>query len=99
ILMGIINGVKEVSKMIEYEKTVKIELLNELSKGVTARLIAYLSKENIPIDTPNNFYVLLYQQFKEMLNLNLFALSYDELEQVEQYWLAMDKLLNNRFLQ
>ncbi len=85
--------------MIEYEKTVKIELLNELSKGVTARLIAYLSKENIPIDTPNNFYVLLYQQFKEMLNLNLFALSYDELEQVEQYWLAMDKLLNNRFLQ
>ncbi|WP_415290667.1 hypothetical protein, partial [Clostridium perfringens] len=68
-------------------------------KGVTARLIAYLSRENIPIDTPNNFYVLLYQQFKEMLNLNLFALSYDELEQVEQYWLAMDKLLNNRFLQ
>lgn len=84
---------------MNYEQTVKIESLNELSKGVTARLIAYLSKENIPIDTPNNFYVLLYQQFKEMLNLNLFALSYDELEQVEQYWLAMDKLLTNRFLQ
>lgn len=84
---------------MNYDNTFKIEQLNELSKGVTARLIAYLSKENIPIDTPNNFYVLLYQQFKEMLNLNLFALSYDELEQVEQYWLAMDKLLTNRFLQ
>lgn len=84
---------------MNYEQTERIESLNEFSKGITARLIAYLSKENIPIDTPNNFYVLLYQQFKEMLNLNLFALSYDELEQVEQYWLAMDKLLNNRFLQ
>lgn len=84
---------------MNYEQTERIESLNELSKGITARLIAYLSKENIPIDTSNNFYVLLYQQFKEMLNLNLFALSYDELEQVEQYWLAMDKLLNNRFLQ
>lgn len=84
---------------MNYEQTERIESLNEFSKGITARLIAYLSKENIPIDTPNNFYVLLYQQFKEMLNLNLFALSYDELEQVEQYWLAMDKLLTNRFLQ
>ncbi|EPA8316037.1 hypothetical protein ACQ673_003049 [Enterococcus faecalis] len=79
--------------MIEYEKTVKIELLNELSKGVTARLIAYLSKENIPIDTPNNFYVLLYQQFKEMLNLNLFQLSSEELENIEKYWQLMNELL------
>jgi len=84
---------------MNYDNTFKIEQLNELSKGVTARLIAYLSKENIPIDTPNNVHVVLFQQFKGMLNLNLFALSYDELEQVEQYWLAMDKLLNNRFLQ
>ncbi len=84
---------------MNYEQTERIESLNEFSQGITARLIAFLSKENIPIDTPNNFHVLLYQQFKEMLNLNLFALSYDELEQVEQYWLAMDKLLTNRFLQ
>lgn len=86
-------------KIMNYEKTVKIELLNEFSKGTVARLIGYLTKQNIAIDAPNNVHVVLFQQFKEMLNLNLFALSYDELEQVEQYWLAMDKLLNNRFLQ
>ncbi|MBO1299257.1 MULTISPECIES: hypothetical protein [unclassified Enterococcus] len=79
--------------MIEYEKTVKIELLNELSKGVTARLIAYLSRKNIPIDTPNNFYVLLYQQFKEMLNLDLFQLPSEELENIEKYWQLMNELL------
>ncbi|MGK0627868.1 hypothetical protein, partial [Enterococcus faecalis] len=71
------------NKNYNYKQTLKIEQLNELSKGVTARLIAYLSKENIPIHTPNNFYVLLYQQFKEMLNLNLFQLSFEELENIE----------------
>lgn len=85
---------KEV-KAMNYEQTVKIESLNELSKGVTARLIAYLSKENIPIDTPNNFYVLLYQQFKEMLNLNLFSLSDTDLKRVEQYWQKMNDLVSD----
>ncbi|MFP1649632.1 antitoxin, partial [Enterococcus mundtii] len=75
---------------MNYEQTERIESLNEFSKGITARLIAYLSKENIPIDTPNNFYVLLYQQFKEMLNLNLFSLSDTDLKRVEQYWQKMN---------
>lgn len=78
---------------MNYDNTFIIEQLNELSKGVTARLIAYLSRENIPIDTPNNFYVLLYQQFKEMLNLNLFQLSFEELENIEKYWQLMNELL------
>lgn len=79
---------------MNYEQTVKIESLNELSKGVTARLIAYLSRENIPIDSPNDFYVLLYQQFKEMLNLNLFSLSDTDLKRVEQYWQKMNNLVS-----
>lgn len=78
---------------MNYEQTERIESLNEFSKGITARLIAYLSKENIQIDTPNNFYVLLYQQFKEMLNLNLFQLSFEELENIEKYWQLMNELL------
>lgn len=78
---------------MNYDNTFKIEQLNELSKGVTARLIAYLSRENISIDTPNNFYVLLYQQFKEMLDLNLFQLSSVELEHIETYWQLMNELL------
>ncbi|BAO08775.1 hypothetical protein BFZC1_16654 (plasmid) [Enterococcus mundtii QU 25] len=80
---------------MNYEQTERIESLNEFSKGITARLIAYLSKENIPIDTPNNFYVLLYQQFKEMLNLNLFSLSDTDLKRVEQYWQKMNDLVSD----
>lgn len=80
---------------MNYEQTERIESLNEFSKGITARLIAYLSKENIPIDTPNNFYVLLYQQFKEILNLNLFSLSDTDLKRVEQYWQKMNDLVSD----
>ncbi|MFP1649634.1 hypothetical protein [Enterococcus mundtii] len=46
------------------------------------------------MDTPNNFYVLLYQQFKEMLNLNLFSLSDTDLKRVEQYWQKMNNLVS-----
>ncbi|WP_415336256.1 hypothetical protein, partial [Clostridium perfringens] len=67
--------------------------LNEFSKGTVARLIGYLTKQNIAIDAPNNVHVVLFQQFKEMLNLNLFQLSSEELENIEKYWQLMNELL------
>lgn len=81
-------------KPYDYNQTLKIEQLNELSKGTTARLISYLTNENIEIDNRNNFFALLYQQFKEMLNLNLFSLSDTDLKRVEQYWQKMNELVS-----
>ncbi|EGO9501983.1 hypothetical protein DSH68_13540 [Enterococcus faecium] len=81
-------------KPYDYNQTLTIEQLNELSKGTTARLIGYLTNENIEIDNHNNFFALLYQQFKEMLNLNLFSLSDTELKRVEQYWQKMNDLVS-----
>ena len=81
-------------KPYDYNQTLKIEQLNELSKGTTARLIGYLTNENIEIDNRNNFFALLYQQFKEMLNLNLFSLSDTDLKRVEQYWQKMNDLVS-----
>lgn len=81
-------------KPYDYNQTLTIEQLNELSKGTTARLIGYLTNENIEIDNQNNFFALLYQQFKEMLNLNLFSLSDTELKRVEQYWQKMNDLVS-----
>lgn len=81
-------------KPYDYNQTLKIEQLNELSKGTTARLIGYLTNENIEIDNRNKFFALLYQQFKEMLNLNLFSLSDTELKRVEQYWQKMNDLVS-----
>ena len=81
-------------KPYDYDQTLTIEQLKELSKGTTARLISYLTNENIEIDNRNNFFALLYQQFKEMLNLNLFSLSDTELKRVEQYWQKMNDLVS-----
>ncbi|EGO8176210.1 antitoxin [Enterococcus faecalis] len=81
-------------KPYDYKQTFTIEQLNELSKGTTARLIGYLTNENIEIDNRNNFFALLYQQFKEMLNLNLFSLSDTDLKRVEQYWQKMNDLVS-----
>lgn len=81
-------------KPYDYNQTLKIEQLNELSKGTTARLIGYLTNENIEIDNRNKFFALLYQQFKEMLNLNLFSLSDTDLKRVEQYWQKMNDLVS-----
>mgnify|MGYP003349242723 CR=1 FL=1 len=45
------------NKNYDYNQTFKIEQLNELSKGTTARLIGYLTKQNIDIkNSPNNLY-------------------------------------------
>ncbi|HAP4636743.1 TPA: hypothetical protein IUW62_002866 [Enterococcus faecalis] len=82
-------------KPYDYNQTLKIEQLNELSKGTTARLIGYLTNENIEIDNRNNLFALLYQQFKEMLNLNLFSLSDTDLKRVEQYWQKMNDLVSD----
>ncbi|EPM8128737.1 antitoxin [Enterococcus faecalis] len=81
-------------KPYDYKQTFTIEQLNELSKGTTAQLIGYLTNENIEIDNRNNFFALLYQQFKEMLNLNLFSLSDTDLKRVEQYWQKMNDLVS-----
>lgn len=81
-------------KPYDYNQTFKIEQLNELSKGATARLIGYLTKEKIEIDNKNNFFAVLFHQFKEMLNLNLFSLSDTELKRVEQYWQKMNDLVS-----
>ncbi|HBI1562958.1 TPA: hypothetical protein I0E96_RS15060 [Enterococcus faecalis] len=43
----------------------------------------------------NDLFALLYQQFKEMLNLNLFSLSDTDLKRVEQYWQKMNDLVSD----
>ncbi|EGO9028833.1 TPA: antitoxin [Enterococcus faecium] len=84
------------NKNYDYNQTFKIEQLNELSKGTTARLIGYLTKQNIDIkNSPNNLYVTLYLQFKEMLNLNLFKLNEKQLEQTEDYWKSMSQYVSS----
>lgn len=71
-----------------YDKTLKIEVLNEFSNGVYARLLNFVLKNGIDQQDKNNFYNTLLDQFAEMIDLNLFKMSFEELK-FTCYWKNM----------
>jgi len=79
-----------VEKSLNYEQTFKIEILNEFSNGVYARLLNFILKNGVDKNDSNNFYVSLLQQFSEMLNVDLFKMSNVELDNVKSYWENMN---------
>jgi len=79
-----------VEKSLNYEQTFKIEVLNEFSNGVYARLLNFILKNGVDKNDSNNFYVSLLQQFSEMLNVDLFKMSNVELDNVKSYWENMN---------
>ncbi|MFJ8459663.1 hypothetical protein ACIQ57_11090 [Lysinibacillus xylanilyticus] len=80
-------------KPLNYERAFKIELLNEFSNGVYARLVNFIIKSGIDKNDKNNFYVALLDQFVKMLNLDLFKMSFEELEALEGYWENMNSYI------
>lgn len=73
----------------DYDKTLKIEILNEFSNGVYARLLNFVLKNGIDQQDKNIFYNALLGHFTEMIDLNLFKMSFEELEVLEGYWKNM----------
>jgi len=80
-------------KPLDYEKTFKIEVLNEFSNGVYARLLNFILKNDIDKNDNNNFYVNLLNQFSEMLNVDLFKMTIVELDNVKAYWDNMNNFI------
>jgi len=76
---------------IDYNQTFKIELLNEFSNGVYARLLNFILKSEIDTENKSNFYVVLKHQFVVMLDLKLYEMSIEEIEVVEKYWENMNR--------
>ncbi len=75
----------------DYDKMLKIEVLNEFSNGVHARLLNFVLKNGINQQGKNNFYNALLDQLAEMIDLSLFKMSYEELGVLEGYWKNMNK--------
>lgn len=75
-----------VKYVVDYNKIFKIELLNEFSNGIYARLLNFILKNEIDKEDKGNFYIALLNQFVEMLDLNLFEMPFEELEALEKYW-------------
>lgn len=77
----------------DYDKTLKIEVLNEFSSGVHACLLNFVLKNGMDPQEKNNFYNALLDQFAEMMDLNLFKMSFEELEVLEGYWKNMNNYI------
>lgn len=80
-------------KNLNYEQTLKIELLNEFSNRVHARLLNFILKSGIDKNDSHNFFVNLLQQLSEMLNVDLFKMTIDELDNVKAYWDNMNNYI------
>lgn len=74
------------------ENNYRIELLNEFSMSVYNRLLRYVQKNEINLDDKELFVSLLFKQFEENLNLNLFTKKSNELKRIENYWKYMNLL-------
>ncbi|MDQ0233241.1 hypothetical protein [Metabacillus malikii] len=77
-------------KPLNYEKTFKIEIINEIANGVYNRLLNFILNNGINRQDKNNPYNVLLGQFVEMLDINLFDMSIVELEVVDAYWKNMN---------
>ncbi len=75
---------------MDYEKTFKVESLNEFSRNVYNRILRYVVKHQIDKQNKNDLYAGLLDQLKGMLQLNLFEMSMNDLAKVESYWNTMD---------
>ncbi|WP_285400373.1 hypothetical protein [Lysinibacillus sp. fls2-241-R2A-57] len=80
-------------KPLNYEKTFKIEILNEFANGVYNRLLNFVLNNGMDQQDKNNPYNVLLDQFVEMLDINLFKLSFEELEVLDGYWTNMNSYI------
>ncbi|MED4717204.1 hypothetical protein [Bacillus badius] len=78
---------------LDYDKTFKIEILNEFANGVYSRLLSFVLNNGMDRQDKNNPYNVLLDQFVEMLDINLFKMSFEELEVLEGYWKHMNKYI------
>lgn len=77
-------------RKMDYEKTFKVESLNEFSRNVYNRVLRYVVKHQIDRQNKNDLYAELLDQLKGMLQMNLFEMSMNDLAKVESYWNTMD---------
>lgn len=77
-------------KKLNYELTLKIELLNEFSNIVHARLVKFVLKNGIDTSDKTNPYIILLDRLSELLDKNLFELSSQELDGLKTFWEEMN---------
>lgn len=74
-----------------YEKTFEIEIINELSASVYNRVLNYVLNHELDLENSQLLEVNLLNQLKMAKRVNLFSYSLERLQDVHEYWRAMNQ--------
>jgi len=79
---------------LDYNKTFKIEIINEYAHNVYNRIMNYIFNHDIDEENTRIPIVNISQQMRETLRIELFNLSMNELNEMQGYWQHMDDYTN-----
>lgn len=76
---------------LDYEKTFEIEIINEFSASIYAKMLNYVLNNELDKNDLTNLQTNLLNQLSNMNQINLFKLSLEELEAYHEYLRAIKK--------
>ena len=76
---------------LDYEKTFEIEIINEFSASIYAKMLNYVLNNELDKNDLTNLQTNLLNQLSDMNQINLFKLSLEELEAYHEYLRSIKK--------
>ena len=76
---------------LDYEKTFEIEIINEFSASIYAKMLNYVLNNELDKNDLTNLQTNLLNQLSNMNQINLFKLSLEELEAYNDYLRSIKK--------
>lgn len=76
---------------LDYEKMFEIEIINEFSASIYAKILNYVLNNELDKNDLTNLQTNLLNQLSNMNQINLFKLSLEELEAYHEYLRSIKK--------
>ena len=76
---------------LDYEKMFEIEIINEFSASIYAKILNYVLNNELDKNNLTNLQTNLLNQLSDMNQINLFKLSLEELEAYHEYLRSIKK--------
>ncbi|MDH6364272.1 hypothetical protein M2139_001253 [Enterococcus sp. PF1-24] len=80
-------------KPIDYNHTLRVEVINEYAANVQNKLTNYLRQTEVSLEDVNNPMMILFDELAEIKSVNLFEKTDVELNEYLFYWKSQDKFI------
>ncbi|QPR66072.1 hypothetical protein I6G82_00080 (plasmid) [Lysinibacillus macroides] len=79
---------------VDYERDFQIDIVNEIAHDVYAGLLNFILNSGMDMKDKANPYVIVLDQLAEVLHVDMFAMTVQEVEVMKAYWVGMDKFID-----